>query len=186
LLPNRALPASQKRQVEPPANRYTFLALPVNVPANSFIPYGWDGDYSEAHEDLVAHAERFGSGRRVVPYVVGKKIWEALRDAVINADSPWTQINGETGEVTHIGALFTVNREGKALTTTYTVGRVDRKQTLAEAAKLVKVGTIVVPWQETLREFADRYAAAAVAKYNAAINPTGSQEVDTSDIDSVM
>src|SRR5688572_30554472 len=63
-------------KVDPPANRYTFLALPVNVPANSFIPYGWDGDYSEAHEDLVAHAERFGSGRRVIPYVVGKKIWE--------------------------------------------------------------------------------------------------------------
>lgn len=145
---------------------YALVASSPGADAKAFMPYGWDGDWSEVeHEETLAHAANFGKGRRVIPLSVTKSLHKALKDALTSVDDPVTEVNFATGEIVKAGAIFRLTREGSTQKDTkYFAVVLNRKADVTKVDALIGQGMTVVPPTERLSEFAEKLRTANAEK----------------------
>ena len=145
-------------------DKAVIYALVANSPGSdmkAFMPYGWNGDWSEVeHEETLAHATQFGNGRRVIALSLTK----SLRDAVlktaregVDEDDRFTVVDFATGQVVKAGAIYRLTREGSTQKDTkYSAVALNRKADVAKVNEVIGEGARVVPPTESLGAFAEK------------------------------
>jgi hypothetical protein len=153
------------------SNKYLIYALISNSPnpetSGAFLPYGWDGDWSKVQfEELIAHAEAFGNGRRVVAMSLPKTLYEYVANVGAVGDDPLTVVDFETGEIVTEGIIYRASRTGtKQTDTKYGAVQVTKKADVAATNAKIGAGVKVVPPQEgRLGVLAEKFRAATAEK----------------------
>lgn len=156
-----------------PSTKMVIYALVAAAPTaegnKGFYPFGFDGNYEKVQfEELIAHADKFGRGRRVVALSLPSTLRDALMEAAQAVDDRVTVVNFETGEIVSVGAVYRLKREGEGQkNTSYSAVAVNRKADVAAVDALIGVGTKVVPPQEPLSAVAEKLRASTAEKLRA-------------------
>lgn len=168
------------KQGQPPSlsDKQLIYALVISSPgegSKAFMPYGWDGDWSKVeHEETLAHAAKFGKGRRVIPLSLPKTLHESAWGIAkeMDVEDAFTVVNFTTGAIVSRGAIFILNRTGEGQKSTkYTASLMSKKADIAKVDAVFPVGAIVTPPVERLADAAEKIRTAASEKARGA-SPT--------------